>query len=101
MNKHALFEGRNKILLFLCGPRMEIKSLHSETIGTTRTKRNSVEISSINVRSPICFHLNRLGNGNDDILHFENSKKPGVVLIYYYRTDYFCPNILNSRDPVL
>jgi hypothetical protein len=30
-------------------------------------QRNSVDISPINVGSQICFHLNRVGNGNDDI----------------------------------
>jgi hypothetical protein len=52
---------------------------------TTRAKINSVEISPINDRSPICFHLNRLGNGNDDISseeHFENSTKTEVLLYY-------------------
>jgi hypothetical protein len=39
--------------------------------------RNLVDVSPMNVISPICFHLNRVGNGNDDITseeHFENSK---------------------------
>jgi len=39
----------------------------------------------INVCSRICFYLNRVGNGNDDIsseMQFENLK-PGDVLIFY------------------
>jgi hypothetical protein len=39
--------------------------------------RNLVDISLINVISPICLHLYRVGNGNNDISseeHFENSK---------------------------
>jgi hypothetical protein len=35
-------------------------------------QRNSVDIYLINVISPICFHLNRVGNGNDDISSEEN-----------------------------
>jgi hypothetical protein len=50
-------------------------------------QRNSVVISPINVSSPICFHLNRMGNDNDNISpeeYFENSKTSrGTVLIYY------------------
>ena len=41
------------------------------------SQRNSVVISPINVSSPICFHLNRMGNDNDNISseeYFENSK---------------------------
>ncbi len=40
-------------------------------------QRSLVGVSPINVISPICFHLNHVGNGNDDISseeHFENSK---------------------------
>jgi hypothetical protein len=40
-------------------------------------ERNSEDISPVIFISPICFHLNRVGNGNDDILseeHFENTK---------------------------
>ncbi len=44
MNKQAIFEVRKKVLLFLRGPQM---------------------IS--NKCSAICFHLNRVGNGDDDI----------------------------------
>ncbi len=67
-------------------------------------QRNSGDISSINVSSSICFHLNCLGNGNDNIsskVHFENSKKNLDWYSFTTRTDYFCPNILNPRDPVL
>jgi hypothetical protein len=41
----------------------------------TRTAKNLIDISPIYVISPVCFHLNHLGNGNDDILseeHFEH-----------------------------
>jgi hypothetical protein len=41
------------------------------------TQRNLVDVSPSNVISPICFHLNREGHGNDDISsaeHFKNSK---------------------------
>jgi hypothetical protein len=40
----------------------------------------------INIISPRMFHLNRVGNGNDDISseqHFSNSKKSGTVLMYF------------------
>jgi hypothetical protein len=40
-------------------------------------------MSPIIVSSPICFHLNRIGNINDDISseeQFEKFKKPGEVL---------------------
>ncbi len=40
-------------------------------------QRNLVDICPINVSPPICFHLNRVGNGKDDISskeHFRNSK---------------------------
>ncbi len=40
-------------------------------------QRNSEDVSPINDLSPICFHLNCVGNGNDDIPsddHFENLK---------------------------
>jgi hypothetical protein len=55
-----------------------IKSAASET----NRKRgglqiNLLDVSSIYVISPICFYLNRLGNGNNDISseeHFKNSK---------------------------
>jgi hypothetical protein len=50
-----------------------------------------VDISPINIISPICFRLYRLGNGNADISsakHFVNSK--------ISRTLYFCPLDLNS-----
>jgi len=48
-------------------------------------QRNSLDISPINVCSPICFHLNRVENGNADISveeHLENLK-PVEALIYY------------------
>jgi hypothetical protein len=41
------------------------------------TAKKSVDISPENASSSLCFHLNRVGNGNDDISseeHFENSK---------------------------
>jgi hypothetical protein len=40
-------------------------------------QRNFVDISPINVISPICFHLSRIGNINDNVSsqeRFENSK---------------------------
>jgi hypothetical protein len=46
-------------------------------------QRNLVDISPINVISPICFHLNGMGNINDDISsqeHFENSKLVEVLI---------------------
>jgi hypothetical protein len=39
-------------------------------------RRNLSDVSPIIVSSPMCFHLNRVGNGDDDISsdeHFENS----------------------------
>jgi hypothetical protein len=41
-------------------------------------------MSPINVIPTICFHLNRVGNGNDDILpekHFKNSKTRKFLFI--------------------
>ncbi len=40
----------------------------------------------VNVSSPICFHLNHVGNGNADISseeHFWKIQKPEEVFIYY------------------
>jgi hypothetical protein len=39
-------------------------------------QRNLGDVAPVYVTSPICFHLNRVGNGNDDISseeHFQNS----------------------------
>ena len=58
-------------------------------------QRNLVDVSPTNVISPICFHLNRMGNGNDDISsekHFENSKTSRGS---YLRTSNIC---ILSRD---
>ncbi len=56
--------------------RIGIKSFDSEPIENNED-RKGVNISPILVFSPICFHFNRVGNGNDNISaeeDFENSK---------------------------
>ncbi len=50
---------------------LRIRILLATLIGS-----GSATLSPVYLISPICFHLNRVGNGNDDILseeHFENS----------------------------
>jgi hypothetical protein len=60
-------------------------------------------ISPINVVSPICFHLYRIENGNDDISseeHFESSKISKRTYIYLEPL-IFCPYIwILSRKSV-
>jgi hypothetical protein len=46
-------------------------------------QRNLVDESPRNIISPICFHLNRVGNVNDDTSseeHFERSKSVEVLI---------------------
>jgi hypothetical protein len=54
------------------------------TVNQKETTRGSRNIT-INVISPICFHLNCMGSGNHDISseeHFENSKtRKGTYLL--------------------
>ncbi len=68
---------------------------------TVSSPRPSVDISPINVISPICFHQTSVENGNDDNSSEEHLKirKPWEILIYCsFKTVNFCPNI--QRDPV-
>ncbi len=63
-------------------------------------QRNLVDVSPINLISSICFHLNRVGNGNDDISsddYFDNSKTvsgsyldQSLVLCSFQTLDNFC-----------
>ncbi len=59
--------------------------MHNEPIGNNEKKRNSVDASPINVSFPLCFHLNRVGNGKDYISseeHFRNSEtRRGTYLL--------------------
>jgi len=84
MNKQNIFEGRRKIFTFSPRPLnillailksiLELKKLanrNQEFIQWTNRKRRGpqrslADVSPSNVISPICFHLNREGNGNDD-----------------------------------
>ncbi len=91
MNKQTIFEGREQIL-------PGTVSLRPLKFSTYRT----YTVSPIYVIPPICFHLNRVKNGNDDILseeHFKNSiTRLGSCLYYNF---YFFPNIfILSRNPV-
>jgi hypothetical protein len=57
------------------------RTFHHDGEGTLRTAK---KFSRKNVISPICFHINREGNGRDDILseeHFENSKPVAKFLV--------------------
>jgi hypothetical protein len=58
--------------------------------------KKKTSMGPINVSSPICFHLNRVGNGNDDISteeHSENSKtrKDTTVIYCSFLIKYFNP----------
>ncbi len=105
MNKQTIFEGRSQILLFSaafeCSLLAILKTIlelaawanrNQEFSQSTNRKlrgpqRNAVDVSPIIVIFPICFPLNRLELGNDDISseeHFEHSTTSrGTVLIWW------------------
>ncbi len=59
-------------------------------------RSNSVDVSPISVISPIFFHLNRMGNGNDNISseeHFEIKKTVKVLTVFRPISFYFFANI--------
>ncbi len=89
--------------------RMDLYSRKQEFRRWTNRKRrgprrNLEDVSPIIVSSPIFFHLNRVGNGNDNISskeHFENSQTSTVEVPTRPITSYFCSKIwILSCDPV-
>jgi hypothetical protein len=83
VNIEAIFRGL--LTNFTVSPQQTNRN--EEFTHWTNRKQRGQQRYSVNVSSPLCFHLNRVGNGNDDITsenHFENLKtRRGTVLIYY------------------
>ncbi len=87
MNKQPKFRGLQSLNFCSFETNRNQDSIQWTNMKQRGPQRNSVDKSPIiSVNSPIRFHLNRVGNGNDDISsekHFENSKtrKGGYLLL--------------------